>query len=162
MPSAGSYGTGPLRERRNVLFAGMLASSISAFAISYSTAWSVRVASSTTYSMVGALNKLPVALSGMLFFAKERSVVNAGNIISVIIGRQADRVHRVPLILLWTSVCERHRVQRGTDPAAREKIRGSGAGDTNPPHRGDSAARHRQAITRPLIELVKSSCLLTC
>lgn len=69
----------------------MIASSIAAFAISYSTAWSVRVASSTTYSMVGALNKLPIAISGMLFFTAERKVVNLGNLLSIIIG--------IPLLL---------------------------------------------------------------
>ncbi|KAJ3040839.1 GDP-mannose transporter into the lumen of the Golgi [Rhizophlyctis rosea] len=48
---------------------GILVSSVSSFAISYSTAWCVRVTSSTTYSMVGALNKLPIAIAGMLFFS---------------------------------------------------------------------------------------------
>lgn len=71
---------------RSALFLGILASSMFAFAISYSTAWSVRVSSSTTYSMVGALNKLPIAISGMVFFGAERKAVNAGNILSVIIG----------------------------------------------------------------------------
>jgi len=61
-------------------------SSSAAFAISYSTAWSARVASSTSYSMVGALNKLPVAVSGMLFFNSERKVANLGYVLSIIIG----------------------------------------------------------------------------
>ncbi|KAJ3100289.1 GDP-mannose transporter into the lumen of the Golgi [Phlyctochytrium planicorne] len=46
----------------------LILSSISAFAISYASAWCVRVTSSTTYSMVGALNKLPIAIAGMIFF----------------------------------------------------------------------------------------------
>lgn len=71
---------------RGALFIGILASSLFAFAISYSTAWSVRVSTSTTYSMVGALNKLPIAISGMIFFGAERKVVNFGNILSVVIG----------------------------------------------------------------------------
>ncbi|KAJ3002042.1 GDP-mannose transporter into the lumen of the Golgi, partial [Thoreauomyces humboldtii] len=47
---------------------GILLSGVSSFGISYSTAWCMRVTSSTTYSMVGALNKLPIAVAGMLFF----------------------------------------------------------------------------------------------
>ncbi|KAI9190828.1 uncharacterized protein BJ171DRAFT_450687 [Polychytrium aggregatum] len=43
-------------------------SGISGFAISYGSSWCVRVTSSTTYSMVGALNKLPIAIAGMIFF----------------------------------------------------------------------------------------------
>ncbi|KAJ3283426.1 GDP-mannose transporter into the lumen of the Golgi [Borealophlyctis nickersoniae] len=51
------------------LVAGILVSGVSSFAISYSTAWCVRVTSSTTYSMVGSLNKLPIAVAGMIFFS---------------------------------------------------------------------------------------------
>ncbi|KAJ9085136.1 GDP-mannose transporter into the lumen of the Golgi [Entomophthora muscae] len=50
------------------LFYGLLMGGICAFAISYTSAWCIRVTSSTTYSMVGALNKLPVAVFGMVFF----------------------------------------------------------------------------------------------
>lgn len=92
------YGDGPLVGSRNALFVGMVASSLAAFAISYSTAWSVRVASSTTYSMVGALNKLPVALSGILFFPRERHVVNGGNIVSVMIAFASGVVYSVAQI----------------------------------------------------------------
>ncbi|KAI5995688.1 hypothetical protein EDD15DRAFT_2387633 [Pisolithus albus] len=55
-------------ETRNVLLLAIAFSGAAAVGISYSTAWCVRTTSSTTYSMVGALNKLPVAASGMLFF----------------------------------------------------------------------------------------------
>ena len=89
---------GPLRNSRNALFGGMLASSIAAFAISYSTAWSVRVVSSTTYSMTGALNKLPVALSGMIFFPAERRVSNTGNILSVLIAFSSGIVYSLAQI----------------------------------------------------------------
>lgn len=99
---------------RNALFVGMVASSLAAFAISYSTAWSVRVASSTTYSMVGALNKLPVALSGILFFPRERHVVNGGNIVSVMIGMLCiDEPHNSVC-----SICERCCIQCGSNSAA--------------------------------------------
>lgn len=72
--------TGPLNGQLTALLVGIVISSVSAFAISYSTAWSVRVASSTTYSVVGALNKLPVAISGLIFFAEP---VNFGRIASI-------------------------------------------------------------------------------
>ncbi|ORX47942.1 hypothetical protein BCR36DRAFT_584635 [Piromyces finnis] len=50
------------------LCTGILISSIASFAISYCSSWCVRVTSSTTYSMVGALNKLPISVAGMIFF----------------------------------------------------------------------------------------------
>ena len=62
---------------------GILVSSFSAFAISYSTSWSMRVTSSTTYSMVGALNKLPIAVAGMIFFDE---IITLGGVLSVFLG----------------------------------------------------------------------------
>lgn len=53
---------------RNRLIVAMIISGLSSVFISYTSAWCVRVTSSTTYSMAGALNKLPMALSGLLFF----------------------------------------------------------------------------------------------
>ncbi|KAF7317973.1 UDP-galactose transporter [Mycena kentingensis (nom. inval.)] len=71
-------------ETRRVLLSAIVLSGAAAVGISYTTAWCVRVAGSTTYrhgsfflvlpgadqplSMVGALNKLPVAASGIIFF----------------------------------------------------------------------------------------------
>lgn len=55
-------------EARNTLIFAMIFSGLSSVFISYTSAWCVRVTSSTTYSMVGALNKLPIALSGLIFF----------------------------------------------------------------------------------------------
>lgn len=57
----------PAANRSAVMIA-MLISGLSSVFISYSSAWCVRVTSSTTYSMVGALNKLPIAISGIIFF----------------------------------------------------------------------------------------------
>jgi GDP-mannose transporter len=57
----------PPLERNNLIVA-MIFSGLSTVFISYTSAWCVRVTSSTTYSMVGALNKLPIALSGLVFF----------------------------------------------------------------------------------------------
>lgn len=53
---------------RNSIFFAMFISGLSSVFISYTSAWCVRVTSSTTYSMVGALNKLPIAVSGLVFF----------------------------------------------------------------------------------------------
>jgi GDP-mannose transporter len=53
------------------------------FGISYGSSWCVRVTSSTTYSMVGALNKLPISIFGMLIFD---DAVGAGQIAGVLLG----------------------------------------------------------------------------
>ena len=53
---------------RNTVILMMVISGLSSVFISYTSAWCVRVTSSTTYSMVGALNKLPIAVSGLIFF----------------------------------------------------------------------------------------------
>lgn len=53
---------------RNGILLAMFISGLSSVFISYTSAWCVRVTSSTTYSMVGALNKLPIAVSGLVFF----------------------------------------------------------------------------------------------
>lgn len=55
-------------ESRKPLLLGMVYSGLGAIFISYCSAWCIRVTSSTTYSMVGALNKLPIAISGLIFF----------------------------------------------------------------------------------------------
>lgn len=55
-------------EHRNFIFFTIFVSGLSSVFISYTSAWCVRVTSSTTYSMVGALNKLPIAISGLVFF----------------------------------------------------------------------------------------------
>jgi GDP-mannose transporter len=55
-------------DQRNNIFFAMILSGLSSVFISYTSAWCVRVTTSTTYSMVGALNKLPIAVSGLIFF----------------------------------------------------------------------------------------------
>ena len=56
------------KDTRNRMITAMVFSGLCSIFISYTSAWCVRVTSSTTYSMVGALNKLPIALSGFVFF----------------------------------------------------------------------------------------------
>ncbi|KAI0480792.1 UDP-galactose transporter [Xylariaceae sp. FL0804] len=70
-------------ESRNALFIGMIYSGMAAMLISYCSAWCIRVTSSTTYSMVGALNKLPIAVSGLVFFA---APVTVGSVSAIMIG----------------------------------------------------------------------------
>ncbi|KND01080.1 UDP-galactose transporter [Spizellomyces punctatus DAOM BR117] len=69
---------------------GILMSGVSSFGISYSTAWCMRVTSSTTYSMVGALNKLPIAVAGMIFF---NDPVTFGGVAGVLIAFFAGIVY---------------------------------------------------------------------
>jgi GDP-mannose transporter len=70
-------------ETRNNLILGMIYSGLATIFISYCSAWCIRVTSSTTYSMVGALNKLPIAVSGLIFFA---APVTFGSVSAIIIG----------------------------------------------------------------------------
>ncbi|KAF2868523.1 hypothetical protein BDV95DRAFT_130865 [Massariosphaeria phaeospora] len=70
-------------EYRNKLIMAMVLSGLSTLFISYSSAWCVRVTSSTTYSMVGALNKLPIAISGLVFFD---APVTFGSISAIFVG----------------------------------------------------------------------------
>jgi GDP-mannose transporter len=70
-------------ESRNGLILGFVYSGLATIFISYCSAWCIRVTSSTTYSMVGALNKLPIAVSGLIFFA---APVTFGSVSAIIIG----------------------------------------------------------------------------
>ncbi|KID75184.1 GDP-mannose transporter, partial [Metarhizium brunneum ARSEF 3297] len=70
-------------ESRNRIIIGMVYSGLAAIFISYCSAWCIRVTSSTTYSMVGALNKLPIAISGLVFFA---APVTFGSVSAIVIG----------------------------------------------------------------------------
>ncbi|GEM12250.1 GDP-mannose transporter [Rhodotorula toruloides] len=68
-------------ETRSSLLSLMAFSGAAAVFISYCTAWTVRTTSSTTFSMVGALNKLPVAASGILFFSDPATFANVSSIL---------------------------------------------------------------------------------
>ncbi|KAH7141462.1 UAA transporter family-domain-containing protein [Dactylonectria estremocensis] len=70
-------------ESRNRIFIGIFYSGVAAIFISYCSAWCIRVTSSTTYSMVGALNKLPIAVSGLIFFS---APVTFGSVSAIFIG----------------------------------------------------------------------------
>ncbi|KAK9768508.1 GDP-mannose transporter into the lumen of the Golgi [Basidiobolus ranarum] len=61
----------------------ILVSGCSSFAISYCSAWCIRMSNSTTYSMVGALNKLPMAIIAMIYF---KDPVTNGGIVAILLG----------------------------------------------------------------------------
>ena len=79
-------------ESRNAVITAMLISGLCALFISYSSAWCVRVTSSTTYSMVGALNKLPIAVSGLVFFD---APVTFGSVSAIFLGFISGIVYAV-------------------------------------------------------------------
>ncbi|KIY70808.1 GDP-mannose transporter [Cylindrobasidium torrendii FP15055 ss-10] len=79
-------------ETRNFLLMMIVFSGTAAVGISYTTAWCIRVTSSTTYSMVGALNKLPVAASGMMFFGDP---VTLGSVSAIGVGFFAGLLYAV-------------------------------------------------------------------
>jgi GDP-mannose transporter len=70
-------------EHRSSILSAMLISGLSSVFISYTSAWCVRVTSSTTYSMAGALNKLPIAISGLVFFD---APVTFGSVSAIAVG----------------------------------------------------------------------------
>ncbi|KAF8002565.1 hypothetical protein OXX79_006066 [Metschnikowia pulcherrima] len=79
-------------ENRTATILAMIFSGASSVGISYCSAWCVRVTSSTTYSMVGALNKLPIALSGLVFFD---AAVNFWSVSSIFVGFVSGLVYAV-------------------------------------------------------------------
>jgi len=79
----------PLDTRNTMIFA-MVISGTSTVFISYTSAWCVRVTSSTTYSMAGALNKLPLTVAGIIFFA---APVTFFSVTAIIIGFVAGIVY---------------------------------------------------------------------
>jgi GDP-mannose transporter len=68
---------------RSTQIIAMIYSGLATIFISYASAWCIRITSSTTYSMVGALNKLPIAVSGLLVFEKE---VTRGGVFAILMG----------------------------------------------------------------------------
>ncbi|KAI8901366.1 hypothetical protein BC833DRAFT_577914 [Globomyces pollinis-pini] len=68
----------------NSLIFGIFISTIFTFSISLTTAWCIRVNGPTTYSMIGALNKVPMIISGMLLF--DDTVVNVTSICGIGLG----------------------------------------------------------------------------
>jgi len=79
-------------ELRNKMIMGMIYSGLGAIFISYCSAWCIRVTSPTTYSMVGALNKLPIAIIGLIFF---HAPVTFGSVSAIILGFVSGTIYTV-------------------------------------------------------------------
>jgi GDP-mannose transporter len=77
------------------MIAAMVFTGLSSIFISYCSAWCVRVTSSTTYSMVGALNKLPIAISGLVFF---NAPVTFASVSAIFVGFVSGMVYAVAQI----------------------------------------------------------------
>lgn len=91
-------------DQRNNIIAAMVISGLSSVFISYTSAWCVRVTSSTTYSMVGALNKLPIAISGLIFFD---APVTFGSVSAIFVGFVSG------LVYAWAKVKQNAKAKAG-------------------------------------------------
>ena len=78
--------------QRTYMVSAMVFTGLSSIFISYASAWCVRVTSSTTYSMVGSLNKLPIAISGLIFFD---APVTFGSVGAIFVGFVSGIVYTV-------------------------------------------------------------------
>lgn len=96
-------------ETRRSLFIGMVYSGLGAVGISYASAWCQRATSSTTYSMVGALNKLPIAISGFIFF---NAPVTLGGVSAILIAFVSG------IVYAWAKIREKE-VARMSLPTAK-------------------------------------------
>lgn len=81
----------PPAQRNSLIFA-MVITGVTSIFISYTSAWCVRVTSAATYSMVGALNKIPIALSGLIFFD---APVTVPGVSAIAIGSASGIVYAV-------------------------------------------------------------------
>lgn len=87
-------------ETRNSLLIGMVYSGLGGIFISYCSVWCLRVTSSTTFSMVGALNKLPIAISGLIFFA---APITVGSVSAIVIGFVSG------IVYAWAKIREKEK-----------------------------------------------------
>ncbi|KAJ2615794.1 GDP-mannose transporter into the lumen of the Golgi [Coemansia sp. RSA 1365] len=84
------YGDKANADELSMFIRGMFVSGVAAFAISYCSPWCLRTTSSTTYSMIGALNKLPIAIFAMMWFPDP---ITAGGVLAVMLGFAAGLVY---------------------------------------------------------------------
>jgi GDP-mannose transporter len=99
-------------DTRNRMMVGIIYSGLAAIFISYCSAWCIRVTSSTTYSMVGALNKLPIAVSGLIFFA---APVTVGSVSAIFIGFVSG------IVYAWAKVKENEAKKNALPTAENSK-----------------------------------------
>jgi len=100
-------------ETRNSLIIGIIYSGLAAIFISYCSSWCIRVTSSTTYSMVGMLNKLPIAVSGLVFFD---APVTFGSVSAIIIGFVSG------IVYAWAKVRQSEASKMSTLPTSNHPV----------------------------------------
>ena len=105
---------------RNYMIGAMIFTGLSSIFISYASAWCVRVTSSTTYSMVGALNKLPIAISGLIFFD---APVTTGSVSALFVGFVSGVVYAVAKV--WQKERESKSAGLPTTSASAQSMRDS-------------------------------------
>jgi GDP-mannose transporter len=106
--------------RQGWMVAAMVWTGLSSIFISYTSAWCVRVTSSTTYSMVGALNKLPIAISGLVFFD---APVTLASVSAIFIGFVSGIVYA--LAKIWSSKDKDAKTSLPTTSASSQSMRDS-------------------------------------
>lgn len=110
-------------ESRNYMISAMIFTGLSSILIAYASANCMRVTSSTTYSMVGALNKLPIAVSGLVFF---HAPVTFGSVGAIIVGFISGIMYTVAKI--WQKEAQSKGHQPGilpTTSASSQSMRDS-------------------------------------
>lgn len=98
--SAANFAQNFPEETRRSLIVGMIYSGAGAIFISYASTWCQRVTSSTTYSMVGALNKLPIAISGFVFFD---APITFGSVTAIFLGFVSG------IVYAWAKIREKEK-----------------------------------------------------
>ena len=108
---------------RTYMILAMVFTGLSSILISYASANCVRVTSSTTYSMVGALNKLPIAISGLVFFD---APVTLPSVSAIFVGFVSGIVYAVAKV--WQKQGASGGLQKGilpTTSASSQSMRDS-------------------------------------
>lgn len=107
-------------DERNRKIMGMVYSGLAASFISYCSAWCIRVTSSTTYSMVGSLNKLPIAIAGLIFFS---APVTFGSVSAIFLGFVAGLVYTLAKVKSSSSSTSGLPLTRPTMSASAQSAR---------------------------------------
>lgn len=106
--------------RQGLMIAAMIFTGLSSIFISYCSAWCVRVTSSTTYSMVGALNKLPIAISGLVFFDAPVTVTSVS---AIFVGFISGLVYAVAQV--WKKKSQDEKTTLPTSSSSSQSARDS-------------------------------------
>lgn len=100
-------------ERRRSQIIAMSYAGVATVYMSYASAWCIRITTSTTYSMVSALNKLPIALSGLVFFSTPATF---GSVAAIFLGFSAG------LVYAWAKVKQSDAAEKMKLPTVESKL----------------------------------------